>query len=139
MNHRLGIGPKVPFSIELPAIAMHYFPSDEFQITGALGINTQQNNSMFGLQGGVRRILFDEKNLSFFAGGALGIISQEVNGNNRSGFEIMALAGCEFYFEGLENLGFNIETGFGVASLKNANKFYTIGHSPIHAGIIFYF
>ncbi len=139
MKNRMGVGPKAPFSIPLDAIAVHYFPSSDFIVTGALGINTQQGGSMFGMQGGVRRIMFEERNMNFFIGGALGIISQEINSNNRSGFELLATGGGEFFFQGLENLGFNFEVGVGVSSLKNANKFYTIGSTPMSAGIIFYF
>jgi len=140
MNHRLGVGPKHAFSITgLPALAVHYFPNSEYSFTGALGINTEQNNSEFGLQGGVRRILFEEKNMNFFIGGALGVISQETNGTNHSGFELLAGAGGEFFFQGLENLGFNFEMGIGVASLKKSNRFFTMARTPVHAGIIFYF
>lgn len=139
MNHRLGVGPKLPFSTDLPGVAVHYFPNADYAVTGALGINTLQGYSQFGLQGGIRRILFEEQNLNFFVGGALGIISQEVAGNNQSGFELMALTGGEFFFQGLENLGFNFEMGVGVSSLKNSNRFYTVANTPMRAGVIFYF
>lgn len=139
MNHRLGVGPKLPFSTDLPGVAIHYFPNADYAVTGALGINTLQGYSQFGIQGGVRRILFEEKNLNFFVGGALGIISQENAGSNQSGFELMALSGGEFFFQGLENLGFNFEMGIGVASLKSSNRFYTVANTPMRAGLIFYF
>lgn len=139
MNHRLGVGPKQPFTITTPAIAIHYFPNTDYTITGALGIDTSKGSSSFGLQGGIRRILFEERNLNFFVGGAFGVISQESGGDNNSGFELMALSGAEFFFEGLENLGFNFEMGVGVQSLKSSNRFATIAHSPVTAGLIFYF
>ncbi len=66
MNHRLGIGPKSPFSIPLPAMALHYSPNSEYTFTGALGIDTEKDNSRLGLQAGVRRIMFEEKNMNFF-------------------------------------------------------------------------
>lgn len=139
MKNRLGVGPKAPFSIPLEAIAVHYSPNRDYVVTGSIGINTQQGSSMFGIQGGIRRILFEEQLMNFFIGGSLGIISQEVNSSNRSGFELDATAGGEFFFQGLENLGFNFEVGVGVSSLRNANKFYTLGRTPMSAGIIFYF
>ena len=139
MNHRLGVGPKLPFSTDLPGVALHYFPNTDYAITGALGINTIEDYSQFGLQGGIRRILFEEQNMNFFVGGALGIISQENAGDNQSGFELMALSGGEFFFQGLENLGFNFEMGIGVASLKSSNRFFTVANTPVRAGMIFYF
>jgi len=140
MNHRLGIGPKSPFSVPaLPGMAIHYFPNAEYAFTGALGINTEKDESKFGLQGGVRRILFEEKNMNFFIGGALGLISQEFAGANHSGFELLVTAGGEFFFQGLENLGFNFDFGIGVSSLKKSNRFFTVGQAPVSGGIIFYF
>lgn len=139
MTHRLGFGPKLPFSTDLPGVAMHYFPNSDYAITGALGINTQEGLSQFGLQGGIRRILFEEQNMNFFVGGVLGIISQEISRNNQSGFELMALSGGEFFLPGLENLGFNFEMGVGVASLKSSNRFFTVANTPVRGGLIFYF
>ena len=139
MNHRLGIGPKSPFSIPLPAMALHYSPNSEYTFTGALGIDTEKDNSRLGLQAGVRRIMFEEKNMNFFIGGALGLISQEIANTNYSGYEILATAGGEFFFQGLENLGFNFEFGIGVSSLKKSNRFFTLANSPFAAGVIFYF
>jgi hypothetical protein len=140
MNHRLGVGPKSPFSIPaLPAMAIHYSPNAEYTFTGALGINTEKDESKFGLQAGVRRIMFEEKNMNFFIGGALGLISQEFGGSNHSGFELLATAGGEFFFQGLENLGFNFDFGIGVSSLKKSNRFFTVAQSPVSGGIIFYF
>ena len=139
MNHRLGVGPKVPFSTDLPGIAVHYFPNEDYAITGAVGISTVKDFSQLGVQAGIRRILFEETNMNFFVGGNLGVISTESNGVNQSGFELMALSGGEFFFQGLENLGFNFEMGVGVSSLKNSNSFFTIAKTPVHAGMIFYF
>jgi hypothetical protein len=139
MTHRRGVGPKLPFSTGLAGIAMHYYPNPDYAVTGAFGINTVQNYSQFGLQGGIRRILFEEKNMNFFVGGALGLISQETAGNNQSGFEMMVTSGGEFFLQGLENLGINFEFGFGVASMKSTNSFYTVANSPVKAGFIFYF
>lgn len=139
MNHRLGVGPKAPFSNGVKSMALHYFPNQDYALTGALGIDTQQDQSLFGVQAGIRRILFEEKNMNFFVGGSLGVISQETSGTNQSGFELLALAGGEFFFEGLENLGFNFDFGLGVSSLKNSNRFFTIANSPVTAGLIFYF
>lgn len=139
MTRRLGVGPRLPFSIELPAMGLTYFPNTDYAITGALGIKTDTGYSQFGLQGGIRRIIFEEHNMNFHVGGALGVISNEVAGVNQSGFELLALAGGEFFMQGLENLGFNFDVGVGVASLKNSNRFFTVANTPLRAGVTFYF
>ena len=139
MNQRLGVGPKKPFSFGLESIAVHYWPNADYTITGALGIETTKDMSSFGLQGGIRRLLYGERNMNFFVGGAFGLVSTEIGGENNSGFELSALSGAEFFFEGLENLGINFQMGVGVVSLKSSNSFKTIAQSPVEAGFIFYF
>lgn len=139
LTSRLGIGYKENFSFAQPAIAAHYYPNSEFGFTAALGVDTDENNSRFGLQGGIRKIIFEERNLNFYMGGALAIVTVESAGVSQSGYEINALTGAEFFFSGLENLGFNFETGVGIVSLKSGTKFRTIGDSPFRAGLIFYF
>lgn len=143
MNHRLGVGPKSAFSSDIgtgiESIGVHYSPNATYQVVGSVGINTSQGSSVLGLQGGLRRILFEEKNMNFFVGGSLGLVSREIASVNRSGFELLATVGGEWFFEGLENLGFNFETGLGVSSLTTSNSFFTLARSPMTAGIIFYF
>ena len=58
---------------------------------------------------------------------------------NQSGFELMGFVGTEFFFSGLEGLGFTFEAGVGIRSDSNGTLFRTIGGHPFRGGIIFYF
>lgn len=138
MESRLGLGFHNSFPFEMPAMAAHYYPNSNFGMTGALGIDTQENNSKFGLQIGLRKRVFEEDQLNFYMGGSFSLLTQEIAGAKKSGYELAALVACEFFLTGLDNLGFNVETGVA-ASNMDAIRFRTVGNSFLNSGIIFYF
>lgn len=138
LGNRLGVGFRNAYSFDLPSLAVHYYPNSDFGFVGALGIDTEDQNSKFALSGGVRKIIFKEENLNFFMGGVLSMVTNEIAGSKDSGFELSALVGSEFFFAGLDNLGFNLESGVGITNVKKV-RFRTLGDSFLRAGIIFYF
>lgn len=138
LGSRLGVGIKNNTSEDLPAVAVVFFPSNDLAITGSMGIDTQKNQSKFAFTGGLRKILFRENQMNFYFGGQMGIVNYEYSGEKQNGFELNAVFGGEFFFTGLDSLGFTFEGGAGVASLKEV-RFRTIADSPFRAGIIFYF
>jgi len=135
---RLGVGMKNNSSEDVPAVSVVYYPNQDFGITGGIGIDTKKDQSKFVVNGGVRKILFRENQLNFYFGGQLGIVNYEGGGEKQNGFELNAVFGAEFFFTGLDSLGFSFEGGAGISSLKDV-RFRTIGDSPMRAGITFYF
>lgn len=138
MVSRLGIGVKNDTSINLPSLTVHYHPTTDIGLTGGLGIDTRKDYSRFALSGGVRRIVFKEDNMNFFMGGELGLINVETAGEKESGFYLSGLFGAEFFFSGLENLGFSLQGGVGVMSLEDV-RFRTVADAPLQAAVTFYF
>jgi len=136
--NRLGIGVKNDTSIDLPSLSVIYYPQTDIGITGGLGIDTQKDSSAFSFTGGVRRIVFKEDNMNFFMGGELGLVNKEYSGDKQSGFSLSGLFGGEFFFHGLDNLGFSFQGGVGVVSLKDV-RFRTIADAPLQAAVTFYF
>ncbi len=139
--NRLGVGYSNQFGLdqELPGVALRYFPNSEYGLMGALGVDTEKDNSRFGFMAKIIKIVFKEDNLNFYTAASAGLVSQETVGKNDSGFELAGLVGAEFFVPGLENLGFSFEAGVGVTSISSEVRFRTIGDSPLRAGIIFYF
>lgn len=139
MTQRLGVGIKNNTSQSLPSLAAVYHVSGNLAMTGGFGVDTQKDYSALQMQVGVRHVIFHETNLHFYAGGQIGLVSFEepIDGKS-SGFEADVLMGTEFFFAGLENLGFTFEGGLGLSSVKNT-RIRTIADSPVKAGIIFYF
>jgi len=138
LSSRLGVGFRNAYSIDVPSVATIYYPSSNWGLIGALGVDTREQYSSFVVSGGMRKIIFMEDNMNFFMGGQLSMVSSQNTTRTNSGFEIAALAGGEFFLQGLENLGFNFETGIGVSNIDTV-RFRTLGDSFLRAGIIFYF
>src|ERR1700750_813153 len=99
LAHRMGIGFTDQFGLDsnLPSIALRYFPNQEYGIAGAIGVDTQKDNSRFGAQAKIMKIIFKEDNLNFYTGAAAGIISRELNGKTNSGFDLAGFIGTEFF------------------------------------------
>ncbi|MGE0631810.1 MAG: organic solvent tolerance protein [Pseudobdellovibrionaceae bacterium] len=139
LTNRLGVGFKDQLGINLPSLAVQYYPSAETAVAGTLGVDTQDDASKFGAIFRVNRIVFKEEHMNFYMGGGGGLVSQEVAGQNESGFELAAVAGGEFFIPGIDSLGMSFETGIGVTSIKSGVRFRTMADSPLRAGMIFYF
>lgn len=141
LGSRLGVGYANQFGLDedLPSIALRYYPNSDYGIMGALGVDTKKNNARFGAQAKIIKIVFKEDNLNFYTGAGAGLVSHEVSGSTDSGFDLSGFLGAEFFLPGLENLGFNFETGVGVTSVSSEVRFRTIGDHPLKAGIFFYF
>ena len=138
MPQRLGIGIKDNISRSLPSLAIVYHLDGNSALTGGFGLDTEKDNSSIQFNAGVRYVIFQEKNMHFYSGGQLGYLNYETAGTKNSGIEFNLVCGAAFFFEGLENVGWTIEGGFGVSTAKNT-RVRTIGDNPFKAGMIFYF
>lgn len=139
LMNRLGIGYRNQFAADLPGVAVQYYPGADLAVSGVMGVDTQKDNSRFGMMAKLHRIIFHEDNCHFYMGAGAGVLSVETAGSNQSGFELLGFGGTEFFFSGLENLGFSFEAGVAVTSLSSSVRFRTVGDSPLKAGMTFYF
>lgn len=138
LNKRLGVGGRVNPVLNIGEIISSYYVSPEMSLVGGLAVDTQENNSKFAFNAEMRRVVFKEDNMNFYMSGKLGLINSESSGVKNSGYELSALFGGEFFFQGLDSLGFTFQAGVGVISLGNT-RFVTFGGAPTTAGIVFYF
>lgn len=140
LNQRLGIGYKNNTSIDVPSLAVQYYPNAEYALYSSIGMDTKKDFSKFQLSVGAKKNLFmgTESNMNFFFGGQIGTLTDEVAGEKDSGMEVQALFGAEFFLPGLESLSFTFEAGLGMSTLDSA-RFRTVGNDPFRAGILFYF
>lgn len=138
MPQRLGVGIKDNISYSLPSLAVVYHLDGHSALTGGFGLDTEKDRSSLQFHMGVRYVIFQEKNMHFYSGGQLGYLNFEDAGAKNSGLEFNLVGGVEFFFEGLENLGWTLEGGFGVSTAKNT-RVRTIADNPFKAGLVFYF
>lgn len=147
LTSRLGVGYANQFGISggLPSLAVRYYPNPDLGVSAQLGVDTEEDASKFGFLAKVYRIIFQEDNMNFYMGAGAGLISREKyntttsTSDNDSGFEVSGYVGGEFFFTGLDSLGFSFEAGIGVTSISSEVRFRTIGDHPMRAGITFYF
>lgn len=143
LTNRLGVGYSDTFHVALPSLAVRYYPNPQLGVSASLGVDTEENASKFGFMARLYRIIFMEDNLNFYMGAGAGLISRETsNGtttDNNSGFELAGFAGAEFFFSGLDSLGFTFEMGVSVSSVSSETRFRTFGDHPVRGGITFYF
>lgn len=137
LTNRLGVGVKQSDSTA-SKLVVHYFPTALYTWVGGLALDTKEQNSYSELSVDLRRQIFFEDNLNFFAGGGIALISDETSGSAESGFALTGLAGVEFFFQGLENLGFQAEFGVQVRSV-GSSRFRTVGGNFVRSGVVFYF
>ena len=139
MTYRLGAGFKNNAAEDMPSIAGVYFQSKEVAYTGSIGFDSRERYSKTSLYVGLRNIIFFEPNLNAYVGGQVGLLNYESPAiGKKSGAELMALVGVEFFFNGLENLGFSAETGVSL-STADGPRFRTLADNPFRAGVTFYF
>lgn len=141
LTGRLGLGYNSEFANSdssitghVPAISLKYGISREFAIEGVVGFNTgSPANTVVGAK--IFKNIFYETNLNFYymAGGAA------VQGNSKSGAQVITGFGVEWFFPGLESLGFAMETGASLDNLSGSYALKTLGVSFLNAGIHFYF
>ena len=139
MTFRLGAGFKNNTSEDIPSVAIEYYAAKDLAYTGSLGIDTRQNNSALQISAGLRKIIYFENNLNFYVSGQGSLLNIETPAaGKKSGFDLLGAGGVEFYFAGLENLGFSLEAGLMLSTLGNT-RIHSVADGPLRAGIVFYF
>lgn len=139
LTYRLGVGFKNNTSYSIPSVAGVYYAAKDWAYTASFGVDTQKNYSTFQGSGGIRSIIFFENNLNCYLGAQAGLISVDTPTTGKvNGTEILGVGGVEFFFSGLENLSFALETGLAISTL-GTTRIRTIGDDPFRAGVTFYF
>lgn len=139
LSQRLGVGFKNNTSESMPSLAAVYYLSNSYAVTGGAGFDTKKHYSAMQVNAGLRKMIYLENNLNFYLGGQFGVVNFEnpVDGKN-NGLDLLAVFGSEFYFSGLESLGFTFEAGLGFSTAKDT-RIRTVADDPFRAGIVFYF
>lgn len=139
LTHRLGVGFKNSATLESTMLAVVYHSSIDFAMLGAVGFDTIKDYQSSQVLVGARYVIYPEANLNFYTAGHLSLVNSENPfDGKKSGVEVAALFGVEFFFAGLENLAFTAEGGLALSTVYNS-RFRTVGDSPLRAGMIFYF
>ena len=137
LTQRLGVGIR---QVEQgSALTAQYHVNRDYSWVGHLGFNSLKGNTYSELALALRKNLLFESHLNAFASVRLTQRHQNSGGGNQTGFGIALLAGVEFFFSELENLGFQTEAGLELGSFDANSYLKTIGGPFTSVGVIFYF
>ncbi|RYZ61012.1 MAG: hypothetical protein EOP09_20450 [Proteobacteria bacterium] len=139
LHGRIGLGYNAQFANQrtgsgVPGLGIKYAMTRDLALEGIIGAETGSGSqSTFGAK--LFKNVFFENNLNFyafFAGAAL-------KSGNRSGYDIQAGFGSEFFIPGIDSIGMSFEVGGEATNISGSTVVRTLGLSFLHAGMRFYF
>ena len=116
----------------VPGISLKYGITRDIATALIVGVNTASpSNSVTAAK--LFKNVFFETNLNFYImlGGAI------LTANSRAGAQFLGGFGAEFFFPGIESLGFSVETGGSLDNLSGSFALTTLGVSFLDAGYTF--
>ena len=136
MNGRFGLGISNQPETSLDNISFKVHTSKRTAYGGVIGTSNADNGGyVMGLK--LYRKLIQEENLNFFAA-LFGAYRNEGPDNAEiTGFQGDLTFGVEYFFQGLDHLGFSFETGLSVNTFDEFN-FKTKALNTIQGAIHFY-
>jgi hypothetical protein len=141
LRGRMGVGASNQLANGLPALSLKIQQSKTFAMGGILGVQADQDNTLYGAGLKVYRIIFDEPQLNFYMSGLFATESYlDKKDKVKSGYQVDGTMGTEFHFSGLESLGFSFEFGVSIRNVddKKGTTFQTLGDQFVKAAVHFY-
>ena len=135
-NGRFGLGISNQPETNIENISFKIHTSQRSAYGGVLGVsNAETGGYVVGLK--LYRKLIQEENLNFFGAIFGAYVSEDAEPNEISGLQGDLTIGVEYFFQGLEHLGFSFETGLSINTF-NDFEFKTRALNTIQGAIHFY-
>jgi hypothetical protein len=135
---RMGMGYSSQFANDLPALSLKIQRSRATAVSAMLGLKSDPDDTNYALGAKIFRIIYDEPQLNFYMSGMAAYLTNNEKGNNKSGYQVDGTFGAEFFFTGLESIGFSFEYGVSLNRLSQGTTFQTTGYHLISAAVHFY-
>lgn len=150
LAQRVGVGfnSQLGLTQRLDAASVRYWMDRDMAIQGDLAFLSLapingSGQTAFGIGAKFLYNIIEENNMSLYAGGGMNIFNQPVDTpagtRMKLGFNLGALSGVEFFFQGLPDLGFNLELDLGVKHLDGYGTTFGISADSLNAGVHYYF
>jgi hypothetical protein len=139
LQGRLGLGYNSEFANStttdrVPGVSLKYGLTRDIAVEGIVGVSTSSPSDTVAALKFFENLFF-ETNLNFYFTFGGGVLSAR----GRTGAQFLGGFGAEFFFPGLESLGFSMEAGGSFDNLNGSFALKTVGVSFLDAGIHFYF
>ena len=136
MNGRFGLGITNQPETNLDNVSFKVHTSRRSAYGGVLAVsNADTGGYLVGLK--LYRKLIQEENLNFFGALFGAYLNEGTDANKKSGFQGDFTFGVEYFFQGLDHLGFSFETGLSVNTFDDF-VFKTKALNTIQGAIHFY-
>jgi len=142
LRGRMGIGGTNQLANGLPALSFKIQRSKTLALGGVLGLQSNQDHTLYGTGVKFYRIIFDEPHLNFYLAGLFAtqtFVDPKDNKTN-SGYQLDGTMGTEFHFQGLESIGFSFEFGLSARNTDpdGGSSIETLADQLIKAAVHFY-
>lgn len=136
---RLGVGMTNELANGVPAISIKVRKNKDFALGALAGYRSNPDNRDYGFGGKIFSTIYDEPNLNFYSALMLAMTTyRDENDDSESSIQFNGVLGSEFFFTGLESLGFSFEFGLSLYKDESGSNVSTLGNSFLNAAIHFY-
>lgn len=136
---RLGIGMTNHLVNDMPAISLKLQRNRSSALGGNFAIDSSSEGVFYALGLKGYKYIYEEPQLNFYS--ALGgnyFTYENTSGDAASGYQVDAVFGAEFSFQGIESVGFSFEFGLGFSEYQEQTHLRTVGHNMLASAVHFY-
>lgn len=116
---------------QTPCVSLDWHANRAAHFEANLGIRSKTDNNLLLLDFRYSRNIFIEEQTLYFLYMGGGIMSEQLAGDNKSGWVLETGAGGKVFFSGLPNMGFSTRAGFLYKSLRGST-FQTVVNFGAH-------
>ncbi len=146
LSQRIGAGfnSQIGLSNRLDAASVRYWFNRDMGVQGDVAFfnfspDHGSSQTSFGIGGKFLYNVIKETNMNLYAGGGIYAFTEPGLVDTEGGFSVSGLSGIEFFFQGLPNLGFNLELDLGLKYLNQYGTAFGLQADSINAGFHYYF
>ncbi len=119
---------------QTPTLSLDWHANRAAHFEGNLGMRSKSRNNLLIVGGRYSRNLYIEEQTLFFMYLGAGLLSEQIQGDSKSGYQLETGAGAKYFFSGLSNVGFSTRAGFLLKSLGGVSF-----QSVVNFGFHYYF
>lgn len=138
MLGRTGLGFTNQLQNDYSALSFKIQKSRNSALGVLLGIKSDSNDTNYAIGLKAFRLIYDEPLLNFYMSALGAYMTNNTTTSDDSGFQIDGTLGTEFFFSGLESIGFSLEFGLSLHKSNGNTTFETVGYDVIKAAVHFY-
>lgn len=137
---RLGVGMSNHIVSGIQTLSMKLQRNRAEAVGGIFGLNSSEDGSFYALGLKYYRLIYEEPQLNFYSTAAVATFTAKNDDTDETqqGYQVDALFGTEFSFQGLESVGFSFEFGLGMYNYQDKTTIGTQNYNMLRSAVHFY-